>query len=115
MRMDGDTRLTDILNHMSRGFVAGVASEYSSGPATGDEIRADMVDDLAKRHFPLCMRNLHECLMRDRHLKHFGRLQYGLFLKVRHFSLTGNFADHNFTGSWFVDRRSNRILEEVFQ
>jgi DNA primase large subunit len=115
MRMDGDTRLTDILNHMSRGFVAGVASEYSSGPTTGDEIRADMVDDLAKRHFPLCMRNLHECLMRDRHLKHFGRLQYGLFLKVRHFSLTGSFADHNFTGSWFVDRRGNRILEEVFQ
>ncbi|OAX43588.1 DNA primase, large subunit [Rhizopogon vinicolor AM-OR11-026] len=82
MRMDNDSRLTDVLNHMSRGFVAGVASEYSSGPATGDEITADMVDDLAKRHFPLCMRNLHECLMRDRHLKHFGRLQYGLFLKV---------------------------------
>lgn len=97
MRMDSDTRLTEILNHMSRGFVAGVASEYSSGPATGDEITADMVDDLAKRHFPLCMRNLHECLMRDRHLKHFGRLQYGLFLKVDHFSLAGSrLPDHNF-------------------
>ncbi|KAI6036110.1 DNA primase large subunit [Pisolithus microcarpus] len=46
-------------------------------------IRADMIDDMAKKHFPLCMRNLHECLTRDRHLKHFGRLQYGLFLQGR--------------------------------
>lgn len=28
------------------------------------------------------MRNLHEGLRKDHHLKHFGRLQYGLFIKV---------------------------------
>ncbi len=33
------------------------------------------------------MRNLHTALKRDRHLKHFGRLQYGLFLKVRSFMI----------------------------
>ena len=27
------------------------------------------------------MRHLHESLRRDHHLRHFGRLQYGLFLK----------------------------------
>ncbi|KAG1891281.1 DNA primase, large subunit [Suillus subluteus] len=107
MRMDGDTRLTEILNHMSRGFVAGVASEYS-GPTTGDEIRADMVDDLAKRHFPLCMRNLHECLMRDRHLKHFGRLQYGLFLKVLGLSIDEAIAFWRKSFSNLTDDKFNK-------
>lgn len=43
---------------------------------------AEMVDDVARKHFPPCMRNLYERLKRDHHLKHFGRLQLGLFLKV---------------------------------
>lgn len=30
----------------------------------------------------MCMRNLHKNLRRDKHLRHYGRLQYGLFLKV---------------------------------
>ncbi|KAH7923862.1 DNA primase large subunit [Leucogyrophana mollusca] len=81
-RMDEDTRLVPILNNLSQGFLAGVPSGWSSAPASGDEITAEMVDGIAKKHFPMCMRNLHESLMRDRHLKHFGRLQYGLFLKV---------------------------------
>jgi hypothetical protein len=41
-----------------------------------------MIDDIAKKHFPPCMRHLYERLKADRHLKHFGRLQLGLFLKV---------------------------------
>ncbi|KAG9318773.1 DNA primase large subunit [Chiua virens] len=81
-RMDEDTRLVPILNNLSQGFLAGVPSEWVNSSATGDEIRADMIDDLARKHFPMCMRNLHECLVRDHHLKHYGRLQYGLFLKV---------------------------------
>ncbi len=32
-------------------------------------------------HFPPCMRALHYAIGREGHLKHFGRLQYGLFLK----------------------------------
>jgi DNA primase large subunit len=28
------------------------------------------------------MRNLHRALRREKHLRHYGRLQYGLFLKV---------------------------------
>lgn len=30
---------------------------------------------------PLCMRQLHTALNREHKLKHWGRLQYGLFLK----------------------------------
>ncbi|OBZ75528.1 DNA primase large subunit [Grifola frondosa] len=82
-RLDEDTRIVPILNNLSQGFLAGVSSEWSSSPAgNGNEITADMVDELSRKHFPACMRNLHDSLRRDRHLKHFGRLQYGLFLKV---------------------------------
>lgn len=41
-----------------------------------------MIDDLARKHFSPCMVNLYQCLKRDHHLKHWGRLQLGLFLKV---------------------------------
>ena len=81
-RMDEDTRLEPILANLSQGFVAGIGSEWGTSESTGDGIRAEMVDELAQKHFPMCMRNLHENLKRDHHLKHFGRLQYGLFLKV---------------------------------
>lgn len=83
-RLDEDTRLIPILDNLSQGFLAGVPSDWgsSTGETSGDEIKAEMVDGLAKKHFPMCMGSLHETLRRDHHLKHFGRLQYGLFLKV---------------------------------
>lgn len=82
-RLDEDTRLIPILDNLSNGFLAGVSSEWGSATeGKSGEISADMVDHLAKNSFPLCMRTLHDALRRDHHLKHFGRLQYGLFLKV---------------------------------
>jgi DNA primase large subunit len=39
------------------------------------------IDSLADKTFPLCMQILHKNLTQQNHLKHFGRLQYGLFLK----------------------------------
>ena len=83
-RLDED-RLTPILEHLSKGFVAGLPSELQAEFESSEAIRADQVDYLSK-HFPLCMRAMHVNLRKDRHLKHQGRLQYGLFLKVRHFN-----------------------------
>ncbi|KAJ3984468.1 eukaryotic and archaeal DNA primase, large subunit-domain-containing protein [Lentinula detonsa] len=81
--VDEDMRLNPILDNLAQGFIAGVPSDWvASAETTGEGITADMVDSLAKQHFPLCMRVLHQSLRKDHHLKHFGRLHYGLFLKV---------------------------------
>ncbi|VBB25945.1 unnamed protein product [Acanthocheilonema viteae] len=44
-------------------------------------VTPDMVDSLAVVSFPLCMRNIHNRLRADHHLRHGARMQYGLFLK----------------------------------
>ncbi|KAJ7068482.1 eukaryotic and archaeal DNA primase, large subunit-domain-containing protein [Mycena amicta] len=83
-RLDEDTRLKGVLDNLSQGFLAGVSSEWSSSPMDPNTqaIKAEMVDELAAKHFPMCMRNSHQKLRADHRLNHFGRLQYGLFLKV---------------------------------
>jgi len=80
-RLDEDDRLTPILTHLSNNFTTPDASYSASATALpGADISARNVDILSSS-FPLCMQNLHRSLRRDAHLKHFGRLQYTLFLK----------------------------------
>jgi hypothetical protein len=85
-RLDEDERLGPVIDHLAASFLSGLgAMDYQ--PSAGEDgavnvVTADMVDDVARKHFPPCMRNLHERLKRDHHLKHFARLQLGLFLKV---------------------------------
>ncbi|KAK2366335.1 protein CURVATURE THYLAKOID 1B, chloroplastic [Trifolium repens] len=47
------------------------------------EISLKDIDQVAKTSFPLCMRHLFDKLEEDHHLKHGGRMQLGLFLKVQ--------------------------------
>lgn len=56
--------------------------DYSKTRAQG-EVNIDDLDELAERSFPLCMKVLHRGLKSEHKLKHFGRLQYGLFIKVQ--------------------------------
>ncbi|KAG5461947.1 MAG: eukaryotic and archaeal DNA primase, large subunit-domain-containing protein, partial [Olpidium bornovanus] len=77
-RMDEDERLVPVLNNMSKQTTA---REYNAKRAAAGAVNAETVDNHVA-HFPLCMRNLHNQLRRDEHLRHGGRLQYGLFLKV---------------------------------
>ena len=83
-RLDEDERLGPVIDHLAASFLSGLgASDYQ--PVDGESsavVTADTVDDVARKHFPPCMRNLYDRLKRDHHLKHFGRLQLGLFLKV---------------------------------
>ncbi|KEG13732.1 DNA primase large subunit [Trypanosoma grayi] len=55
--------------------------------AASGAIGAGDVRRLAETHFPLCMRQVDEHLRREGHLKHYGRLTYGLFLKAIGLSL----------------------------
>jgi DNA primase large subunit len=81
--LDEDTRIIPLLNNLSQGFLSGANFDWgSSTAATGDGLTADMVDEMAHKHFPLCMRYQHEELRKRKHLPHFSRLEYGLFLKV---------------------------------
>ncbi|KAH9826810.1 putative DNA primase large subunit [Teratosphaeria destructans] len=80
-RMDEDNRLSPILHHLSQSFVAPDAG-YSESSSIGDITvpTAASIDGLSQ-HFPLCMQTLHRELKKNSHLKHYGRLQYTLFLK----------------------------------
>ena len=82
-RLDEDDRLSPILQHLSQNFTAPgstYTSESSLDGEMGGSITAGSVDGYSSQ-FPLCMRNLHMQLRKNNHLKHFGRLQYTLFLK----------------------------------
>jgi DNA primase large subunit len=116
-KLDEDTRLIPILDNLSQGFLAGVPSQWSGASDENvTDIKAEMVDEIARKHYPLCMRNLHDNLIRDHHLKHFGRLQYGLFLKVsRTITLWCNLTSRRSTGAGSVGRGGHHILEEVLQ
>lgn len=83
-RLDEDDRLLPVLSHLSMGFMAGISTDYSGSSITADGttiISASMVDALIKKHAPLCMKHLQTTLNTTGHLKHYGRLQYNLFLK----------------------------------
>lgn len=77
--LDEDDRLIPILNHLSLGF-SSIDSAATTAPTSIGELRADQIDSLLP-YFPLCMQSLHKNLRKDAKLKHFGRLQYTLFLK----------------------------------
>ncbi|CAG8657314.1 9260_t:CDS:10, partial [Paraglomus brasilianum] len=76
-KLDEDDRIMPILNNVNRYYLGN--SFANSTKVTGN-ITAFDVDKLVE-HFPLCMRHLHRKLRDDKHLKHYGRMQYNLFLK----------------------------------
>lgn len=41
----------------------------------------EKLEELSRTSYPMCMRSLHEALRINHHLKNFGRIQYGLFIK----------------------------------
>ncbi|KAL8279338.1 hypothetical protein RQP46_008375 [Phenoliferia psychrophenolica] len=83
-RLDEDDHVLPILDHLSNAFTAGIASEYTvSTNKLGEAITAEMVPSLAVTSFPMCMRSMQDTLKSSHHLKHEGRQQLNLFLKVR--------------------------------
>ncbi|XP_056674414.1 DNA primase large subunit isoform X2 [Monodelphis domestica] len=75
--VQSDERLQPLLNHLSHSYVG---QDYNAQGNMG-KISLDQLDSLAVKSFPLCMRQLHKALREHHHLRHGGRMQYGLFLK----------------------------------
>ncbi|RYG65806.1 hypothetical protein EON64_11175 [archaeon] len=64
------------------------------------------VEAAAETNMPLCMRSLHGALKKESKLKHWGRLQYGLFLKGAGMDLEGatQFFQAFFTKAMSLDQ-----------
>uniref|UniRef100_A0A674E357 DNA primase large subunit n=1 Tax=Salmo trutta TaxID=8032 RepID=A0A674E357_SALTR len=75
--VQSDERLQPLLNHLSHAYVG---QDYSIQKSIG-KISLEQIDPLSAKSYPLCMRQLHRGLRDSHHLRHGGRMQYGLFLK----------------------------------
>lgn len=73
--IEQDERLISLLKGLHQSYTG---NDYSDSKSV---INIENLDSLSAKYFPLCMRQLHEFLRSTHHLKHGGRLQYGLFLK----------------------------------
>ncbi|XP_053608667.1 DNA primase large subunit-like isoform X2 [Plodia interpunctella] len=73
--IEQDERLVGLLKGLHQTYTG---NDYSNTKST---IPIESLDSLSVKSFPMCMRQLHEQLRLAHHLKHGGRLQYGLFLK----------------------------------
>jgi DNA primase large subunit len=77
--VEEEGRIAPLLKTMNSHYTGN--NRYTEQSSLGDhDINAANIDSLSKS-MPLCMSQLHAGLKREHKLKHWGRLQYGLFLK----------------------------------
>uniref|UniRef100_A0A914XBG7 DNA primase large subunit n=1 Tax=Plectus sambesii TaxID=2011161 RepID=A0A914XBG7_9BILA len=77
--IEEEDRLGPFLRRLSN--KAYVGKDYTNAGENNARVTPEMVEGLASTSFPLCMRRLHAHLRKEHHMRHFGRMQYGLFLK----------------------------------
>lgn len=82
--LESDERLVSLLQDFDKRYTG---KDYSSRKPDDTHITPDMIDSLANKSFPPCMRQLNDTLRSTHHLKYNGRLTYGLFLKAAGLSL----------------------------
>ncbi|OQR87344.1 DNA primase [Achlya hypogyna] len=74
-----DDRLMPVLKNLAKHHIG---PDFGAAPvSSGNAVTPDMIEGLAATAMPLCMKSLHHALKTQSHLKHGGRMQYGLFLK----------------------------------
>lgn len=75
--IEQDERIVPIVSMLSKQYVtAAYKTAKIEGAVTKEQIPA-----LADRSFPLCMSHLYKSLKDENHLRHGGRMQFGLYLK----------------------------------
>lgn len=103
-QLEDDERLMRLLQDFDRRYTGNDYSQKKS--VDGLHITPDMIDELSAKSFPLCMRQLHDTLRTSHHLRHGGRLTYGLFLKAAGLTLEDAlyFWRSHFTKNMDVDK-----------
>ena len=77
-----DERLNSMLIGLSNHSAIDFNLFEAKGPsADGEKVNLADLDFYSRKSFPPCMKSLFTALRNKHHLKHFGRLQLGLFLK----------------------------------
>ena len=76
-QMKQDPRIVPLLSMLGKQYIN---PTYQAGKIEG-AVTKEQIPQLADRSFPLCMQTLYSGLKADNHLKHSGRMQFGLFLK----------------------------------
>jgi DNA primase large subunit len=76
--LEEDDRVLPMLEAMAQ---QGAAMDVNVKMLPAGSISASQVDEV-QVSFPMCMRSMHSALRSTHHLRHWGRMQYGLFLKV---------------------------------
>lgn len=79
------SRLVPLVTNLSKCMVTAEPGSDQHMLASGGGASALTATNVTQHtpYMPLCMRQLQSGLQKDKKLKHWGRLQYGLFLKVR--------------------------------
>ena len=75
--IEEDQRIADLLRVLRE---RDVGDNYADSQ-TREHLTAESLDNLSMKSYPICMRNLHEAIKANHHLRHYGRLQYALYLK----------------------------------
>lgn len=128
--IEEDQRISELLKILRERDI----SENYADTATRDHLTAESLDSVNKqiqryifkikiyfltklsvKSFPICMRNLHEALKTNHHLRHYGRLQYVLFLKGKLKNLQLNllkcFINFQNKRYWSAFRGKFKVLE----
>ncbi|CDW72196.1 dna primase large subunit [Stylonychia lemnae] len=76
-----DERIQRMLINLSNHSAIDFNIYEQKAPTDGDKIKLSDLDYYSRKSFPPCMKSLFTVLRNKHHLKHYGRLQLGLFIK----------------------------------
>ncbi|XP_076056994.1 DNA primase subunit 2 [Oratosquilla oratoria] len=79
-QVEDDERLIRLLYDFDKRYTGNDYNQQKKENST--HITPAMINQLSVTSFPLCMRQLNDALRTNHHLRHGGRMQYGLFLKA---------------------------------